>query len=256
MNNKSTKLLAIFALAVSLCMIPRPAMAQGTALTATTISSAITSASASQVTLASATGVTIAGNNGQFNTVLWIGKELMGVKSLVSGTTYSVQRGLQGTRPLTYLSGAAVLLGSPTGNFMSADYFAEVVPGTACVSTNSPTLPHVYVKSGHRFDCTGVSGTQQWMLTSGPDSPVLGTAVASATTIAATGTIFHVTGTTAVVTITVPNGWAPGNSIYLIPDAVFTFTAAGNVALAGSAVVNKILILTWSGSKWVPSYIA
>lgn len=256
MTNKTSKLLAIIALAVALCMIPQPALAQGTALTATTISSAITSASATQVTLASATGVTIQGNNGQFNTVLYIGKELIGVRTLSSGTTYNVQRGLQGTRPLTYTSGAGVLLGSPTGNFMSADYSAEVVPGTTCVNTNSVTLPHIYLRSGHKLDCIGATGTQQWVLTSGPDSPVLGTTVASGTTIAATGTIFHVSGTSAVVTITVPNGWAPGNSIYLIPDAVFTFTAAGNVALAGSAVVNKILILTWSGSKWVPSYIA
>lgn len=224
-----------------------------TVLVSTTLSSAV-ALTQNTVTLASGTGVTIPGNANQINTVLWIDHELMRVTGLVSGTTYNVQRGASQTRPHAHLSGATVLLGPPTGNFLLTDYFAEA--SGSCVAV-SESLPRVYIKTGHRFSCVGVAGTQQWMLTSAPDLPVLGSTVASATTIAVTGTIFHVSGTTAVVTVTLPDvGFQPGNSIYMIPDAVFTWTAAGNVSLAGSAVVNKLLIFTWSGSKWIPSYIA
>lgn len=255
--NKTMKLLSIIALAVALCLIPQAAEAQGTALTATTISVAITSASATQVTLASATGVTIQGTNGQFNTVIWIGKELMGVKTLASGTTYNVQRGLNATRPLTYLSGATVLLGSPTGNFFTTDYFSEVVPGTSCVAINQVTLPIIYTKSGNYYDCVGVTATAQWMLTNSDLKPVLGTTVAStAGSITPTGRVFVVSGTAAITGMAVPKGFAPGMSIYIIPSGVFTWTAAGNIAIAGTAVVNKTLIMTWSGTAWIPSYLA
>lgn len=246
--NRITSFLAVLALAVGI------SFGQGTALTATTLSTAVTSTSATTITLASSTGVTAAGSLGQFTTVLYIGKELIGVRSLVSGTTWLVTRGLQATRPLTYPSGYGVLLGPPTGNFLSADYSAEAVPGTTCIAINDATLPRIYLKSGHFYDCVAVAGSQVWILTNDDDRPVLGSAVASAATIAATGNIFHVTGTAAIVTITVPNGTLPGIRLTLIPDAIFTWTAAGNIALAGTAVVNKALIFTWSGSKWVGSY--
>jgi hypothetical protein len=75
-------------------------------------------------------------------------------------------------------------------------------------------------------------------------------------TIAApTHNIHHVSGALAIVTIPVP--W-PGftGRVTFIPDAGFTWTAAGNIALAGSAVVNKALDMVYDGTKWNPSYIA
>lgn len=91
-------------------------------------------------------------------------------------------------------------------------------------------------------------------------SPVaVGTAVASAATIAPTAPITHITGITAVVTITPPAGCAAagrGCTILLIPDGLFTTTATGNIALASSAVVNKVLAMTYDNatSKFYPSY--
>lgn len=255
--NRITQTLAILALAVSLCIVPQVASAQGTALTATTLSTAVTSASATTITLASSTGVTAAGSLGQFNTVLYIGKELIGVNSLVSGTTWKVTRGLQATRPLTYLSGAAVLLGAPSGNFLSADYSAEVAPGSACVAINSLTLPLIYLKSGHSLDCMGVSGTQQWTITNSDERPTLGTTVAStAGVITPTGIVFTVSGTAAITGIAVPKGFIPGMSIKVTPSGVFTWTAATNISLAGTAVVGKVIIFVWNGTSWFPSYIA
>jgi hypothetical protein len=44
----------------------------------------------------------------------------------------------------------------------------------------------------------------------------------------------------------------------LIPTGVFTWTTAGNIALAGTAVVSKALTMTYDATttKWYPSYIA
>jgi hypothetical protein len=69
--------------------------------------------------------------------------------------------------------------------------------------------------------------------------------------------ITRVSGTAAMVNITVPYPGFSGK-ITLLPTGVFTWTAAGNIALAGSAVVGKALDFTYDpvAAKWYPSYIA
>lgn len=84
---------------------------------------------------------------------------------------------------------------------------------------------------------------------------ITGAVIASATTIAPTNYIHHVSGTTAVVNITVPyTGFA--GTIVLIPDGAFTTTNAGNIAIASTAVVSKALYMTYDlvQGKWYPSY--
>lgn len=84
-----------------------------------------------------------------------------------------------------------------------------------------------------------------------------GAVLVSATTIAPTAAIHHVSGTAAIVNITVPTGTVAGATVILIPDGIFTWTAAGNIGLAGTAVVGKALAMVWDGAtKWYPSYIA
>lgn len=80
--------------------------------------------------------------------------------------------------------------------------------------------------------------------------------IASAATIAPTKQATYVSGTAAINTITTPFG---GNNGYLtiIPTGIFTWTTAGNIAIAGTAVVNRALIFTYdvTAVKWYPSYI-
>jgi hypothetical protein len=80
------------------------------------------------------------------------------------------------------------------------------------------------------------------------------TIIASAATIAPTNSIHHVSGTAAIATITVPTFCTPTCVIQLIPDGVFTTTNAGNISIASTAVVNKVLEMVWDGTKWNPSY--
>jgi hypothetical protein len=89
-------------------------------------------------------------------------------------------------------------------------------------------------------------------------SQSVGTAIASATTIAPTNGIVHVTGTTAIATITVPAVLSGGGTftgcLNLIPDGLWTTTTAGNIALASTAVVSRVLTVCYDGTKWYPSY--
>lgn len=147
-----TKIAALFVLAVGLCLTPQQAQAQGTRLTLTTNSAAITGAD-TRVTLTSSTGVTAQGTLGQYNTVLYIDRELMGVKALISGTTWSVQRGLASTRQISHAVSSTVFLGPPTGNFMTTPQLSEATG--SCTYTDQVTLPRIYLQSGNIADCIG-----------------------------------------------------------------------------------------------------
>lgn len=65
-----------------------------------------------------------------------------------------------------------------------------------------------------------------------------------------------ITGTEAIVTLTVPYTGFQG-TILLIPLAAFTWTNAGNIAVAGTAVAYRALAMTYiqSTGKWYPSYV-
>jgi len=80
-----------------------------------------------------------------------------------------------------------------------------------------------------------------------------GSNVASASTISTTGSVFHVTGTTAINTINIPYTGFTG-SITIIPDAEFTFGTSGNIGGGQTycAIANKPIVLTYDGTKWWP----
>lgn len=66
-----------------------------------------------------------------------------------------------------------------------------------------------------------------------------------------------VSGALAITGITLPYPTFSGD-IVLIPTGAFTWTTATNIALAGTAVVGKALVMTYhpNTGKWYPSYIA
>lgn len=82
--------------------------------------------------------------------------------------------------------------------------------------------------------------------------------LASAATIVPTTPVIHITGAVAIVNITPPATNFRG-FIYLISDGIFTWTAAGNIAIAGtSTAVGKIFAFYYdpATSKWYPDKIA
>lgn len=98
----------------------------------------------------------------------------------------------------------------------------------------------------HKFMPAGIFGN------------IIGPPIASAATIAPTHGIHHVTGTTAIVTITPPDPAFSG-SIILIADAIWTWTNAGNIAVAGTVTAaNGLVLFTYdpATAKWYPSRVA
>lgn len=83
--------------------------------------------------------------------------------------------------------------------------------------------------------------------------------VVTANTIAPTAAIHHV-GAGLIKTITPIAGTGARTfegTLVLIPDAAFTWDATGNIAVAGLAVVNKALHMTYDANAalWYPSYV-
>jgi hypothetical protein len=83
------------------------------------------------------------------------------------------------------------------------------------------------------------------------------TTIAAAATIAPTRLLTRLTGTVPVATITPPNAYFNGPLYLLTTSAsVFTTVTTGNIALASTAVQNKLLVMMYDPTalKWYPSY--
>jgi hypothetical protein len=145
-------------------------------------------------------------------------------------------------------TGVATFLASPTSANLDAAVTDDTGTGTL-VFSNTPTLITPVIGAA-----TGTS----LVLSSFNAVSAAAPTVASATTIAPTTPIAFVSGTTAVVTITAPAPIsAGGGAIVLIPTGAFTWTTAGNIAVAGTAVVSRTLTMTYDATttKWYPSYV-
>jgi hypothetical protein len=145
-------------------------------------------------------------------------------------------------------TGVATFLATPSSANLRAALTDETGTGSAVFAT-TPTLttPVIGAATGTSLALSSFSAVSAAAPT-----------IASATTIAPTTPIVFVSGTTAVVNITAA---APistgGGTITLIPTGAFTWTAAGNIAVLGTAVVNRALTMTYDATttKWYPSYV-
>jgi hypothetical protein len=145
-------------------------------------------------------------------------------------------------------TGVATFLATPSSANLRAALTDETGTGSAVFAT-TPTLttPVIGAATGTSLALSSFSAVSAAAPT-----------IASATTIAPTTPIVFVSGTTAVVNITAA---APistgGGTITLIPTGAFTWTAAGNIAVLGTAVVSRALTMTYdvTTTKWYPSYV-
>lgn len=229
-----------------------PALAQ-TALNATTLSVAVSDTSGQFITVASATGF-IAPVSGAIQTYAVIDREFMSVLA-VTGTTIRVGRGVLSSRSTPHVSGAPVTVMAPAA-------VGSYIPSGQCTRTNLLYVPFVVgagpglgAETGTLYDCLGTAPNGQWVQTNAQGSLLVkGATVASAGTIAPSGNYFVVSGTTTISTITVPAGWGASNCLALEPSGLWATNTAGNINIASTAVVGKLLFECWNGAKWTPSY--
>ena len=145
-------------------------------------------------------------------------------------------------------SGVATFLATPSSANLRLTLTDETGTGSA-VFANTPSLVTPFIDAA-----TGTS----LVLSSFNAVSAAAPSIASAATIAPTTPIAFVSGTAAVVTITAPAPIsAGGGTITLIPTGAFTWTTAGNIAVAGTAVVSRTLTMTYdvTTTKWYPSYV-
>ena len=204
-------------------------------------------------------------------TDLYIDRELMQVVSTnTAAKVVCVLRGQGSSQASAHFTGTMVLIGPP-GAFFNYDpegYCGGPVGGVNFGGgpANPPQFtPWVNQRTSAQWICSTVTKTwvPGFVSLMGPGSFASTASLALiAGTNTPTGPLFHTTTTNAVVTWAAPigcNATATGGcSFTIIPDAVCTWTAAGNIAIAGSCVVNKALTFTWDAQnqKWIPSYIA
>jgi len=81
----------------------------------------------------------------------------------------------------------------------------------------------------------------------------LGASIASAATIAPTAAVTPISGTTTIDTITLPYTGFRG-CLKLVPTDAWATSTAGNIQIATTATVSRVLEMCWTGSKWFPSY--
>lgn len=196
---------------------------------------------------------------------IYVDRELMAVTA-VNGTTLTVVRGYSGTVATPHQLGAMVLYGQlrlfypndpgGTGGFGG-------VGGASCTTANVLVTPWLNYRTGAQWLCSTITST--WVPGFNnplvPGSSVTNTAVASAAgVVLPSGPLFHVTGALAITGFTIPVGCNAttrgGCAFTIIPDGAFTWTAAGNISIAGTAVVGVALTFIWDAStqKWIPSY--
>ena len=155
---------------------------------------------------------------------------------------------------------------------MTAPVLGTVTSGniSACTSTSMVMVTPVLgtVTSGNISACTSTSmvmvtpvlgAASATSLVSGLiANTAVATTIASAATVAPTAPVTIISGAAAIDTITAPAPIsATGGTITFIPTGAFTWTTAGNIAVAGTAVVSRALTLTFDATttKWYPSYV-
>ena len=232
-------------------------------ITQTTLSASITQ-NATILNLASVSNIIAPSNQGmQKLYVINLGTmkgELMTVSGVVNGNYVPVTRLDQEKQ--SFYTGAIVLVAplstnAPIGGFYTDNPYGANITGNTGQSNNTVITPWVNVNTGEQW-LLDVNNIWQpgWNNPIQPSGPT--TAVASAAgLVTPSGRLFHITGALAITGFNIPVGFA-GGSFTVIPDGTFTWTAANNIALLGTAVVNKTITFTYdtNSALFYPSVVA
>lgn len=219
-------------------------LASGQQTTTTATLNAAMSRGDQSISLSASTGVQAASTSPV--TGVFVDREYMTITTNVGGNVWGVKRGVNGVQS-PHASGATVFIGVP-GTF---DLGPRSRVGT-CTAASFPTLPIINVLTGDLQTC-GSNG--QWVTWAYASRASVGAQITAAATITITNPVHHVTGATAINTITATNVPA-GGCITLIPDSAGSTGTSGNIALASTLVQSKALTLCYDPAltKWYPSY--
>jgi hypothetical protein len=184
-----------------------------------------------------------------------------------------VNRGYLGTQASPHNSGAMVLIapqyqttlafgGNPTPNGL----FSQDAPyGGSCVASGTPTTPWVNILTGAQWLCSAQTNTWApgWQnpLAAPPTWVQTGTVASAAGAITPSGPYFNISGTSAITGFNIPVGFntALGGCFTAQPTGIWTWTAAGNIATAGTVTAATTPVtFCWNvaSQKWIPSRLS
>lgn len=165
--NTLSRITFIGILALALCMLPAPAVAQQNTLVETTTSAAITPSQTS-FAVASATGINAPSfSSGLAGSVLYIqdvaqtaGESV--IVTAITSTTVTVRRGQNGTRATGHASGAKVWVATAANWFQSVDPLGacSTTAGNAAGDKIGPYVtPVINLTNGREWVCSALTGT-------------------------------------------------------------------------------------------------
>jgi hypothetical protein len=223
-------------------------------------------------TLASLTGISAPTLPGSPVSVLYSDREALGVLTVNTGAKVACGfRGYLGTQASPHINGALVLISNvySTGNganpIPSGFVMTDPPMGGACTAANTPTTPMVNILTGAQWICSSLTGTWApgWQNPlSAPATWVQTATVASAAgAITPSGPYFNISGTAAITGFNIPVGFdtTTGGCFTANPTGIWTWTAAGNIASAGTTTAATTPVtFCWNvaSSKWIPSRLA
>lgn len=248
------------------------------AVTQTTLTAAVgagptpfsgtTTAYTTTIGVASTTGLVNSGVPLYIQSVVYVDQEAMAVISFNATTLQVVvQRGYLSTTVQPHNSGTMVLIGPPNA-FNSQDPTVRSDAGTqngACVAAATFFTPYINVITGKQWLCSTVTNTwvPGWNNTQAPIATTASVA-AAAGTITPSGPLFTITGAGAVTGFNIPVGFnatTSGGGCFVVradTATTATWTAAGNISIAGTFTPNKAFTFCWDAntSKFVPNAVS
>jgi len=254
-----------------------------TALVQTTLSGAVTGPAfysgssptiQTYVCLASVTGISAPILPGTPVSVIYVDREAMGVWTVnTSSGCLTVSRGYLGTQASPHISGTMVLvapqyqttIGAGANPVPNGFFQQDPAYGSTCTAGATPTTPWVNVLTGAQWVCSAQTGTwaPSWQnpLAAPPTWIQTGTVASAAGAITPSGPYFNISGTSAITGFNIPLGFntSLGGCFTANPTGIWTWTAAGNIATAGTVTAATTPVtFCWNvaSSKWIPSRLS
>lgn len=228
-------------------------LAQQNTMPATTLSASMT-AGQTCFNVASATGINAPAQNVPASQLYIIdyGQSMGDLRQVTTVTSTRICTRIQAGKAPAHSSGAIVLVAT------SPNWFYSTNPQGTCTTANTLVTPYVNTATGQQWLCSSV--TSRWVpgwgnMSAPQDVTAAVASVAGATTLS--GPFFHMTGTNAVTGFTLPVGFT-GGCVTIVADAIWTWTAAGNILTAGTTTAagryNRFCYDS-NAAKWVPDKI-
>lgn len=176
----------------------------------------------------------------------------------ISGTNVTVVPRGSGAIGNAHASGALVLVATSPDWFYTSNPSGPCVGAATAVNVQNVTTPYLNTNTGEQWLCSSVTSNwvPGWGNSSAPQDVTAAVAsVAGAT--ALSGPFFHMTGTNAVTGFTIPIGFV-GGCVTIVADAIWTWTAAGNILTAGTTTAaGRYNRFCWdsNAAKFVPDKV-